>query len=134
MSQLYTLPHIKIVCNLPFGSLHSDLSYTGGSPLPLSQIVRLPLFRSGLFPEFDQDSSFAVQGSESSFAMLSQGDHPTLGTPSWYLHPCHTSDMVGEILDEHSGSNIGRGARWIESWFLVMNNAVNFDPKECSIS
>ncbi|KAF8231848.1 hypothetical protein L208DRAFT_1398182, partial [Tricholoma matsutake] len=23
--------------------------------------------------------------------LLSQGDHPTLGTPCWYLHPCQSA-------------------------------------------
>ena len=127
-----TLPHIEIVCNLTSGPVSSGLHSIGGSPLPLSEIVRLPLFRPGLFPEFDHGNSFAVQGSESSFAMLSQGDHPTLGTPSWYLHPCHTADMVGEILAEQGHSSNERAARWIEAWFLVMGNAVNFNLHESS--
>ncbi|KAK7695718.1 hypothetical protein QCA50_000354 [Cerrena zonata] len=106
-------------------ALYFTAHQSSGSPLTLSEIVRLPLFRPGLFPEFDQGSTFAIQGPDSSFAMLSQGDHPTLGTPSWYLHPCHTADMVGEILAELDEASVGRGARWIDSWFLVMSNAVD---------
>lgn len=56
--------------------------------------------------------------------MLSQGDHPTLNTPSWYLHPCHTAEVVGEIMKEVDG-NVDRPLRWLEAWLMMLANVVD---------
>ena len=52
------------------------------------------------------------------------GDHPTLGTPSWYFHPCHTADVVGEVLAEIEVDRADE-LRWLEVWFMVMGNMVD---------
>lgn len=96
----------------------------GGSPLALEQIVKSRLFRPQVLPSVD-GSTFALTLPDSSFALLSQGDHPTLGTPSWYFHPCHTSEVVGEIMVEVEGSR-DAPLRWLEAWFMVMGNIVDF--------
>ena len=96
----------------------------GGSPLALEQIVRSRLFRPQVLPSVD-GSTFALTLPDSSFALLSQGDHPTLGTPSWYFHPCHTSEVVGEIMVEVEGSR-DAPLRWLEAWFMVMGDIVDF--------
>ncbi|KAL7282096.1 hypothetical protein ACG7TL_003565 [Trametes sanguinea] len=97
-----------------------------GSPLPLSVIVDSALFRRQSLPSPD-GNTFGVVLPDSSLALLSQGDHPTLGTPSWYFHPCHTSEVVGEILSDpesiHGGDEL---LRWMEVWFMVMGNIVDF--------
>lgn len=97
---------------------------TGGSPLSLEEIIKSSLFRPHTLPSAD-GNSFAVTLPDSPFALLSQGDHPTLGTPSWYFHPCHTADVVGEILAE---LEVGRAdeLRWLEAWFMVIGNMVDF--------
>ena len=61
---------------------------------------------------------------DSTFSLLSQGDHPTLGTPCWYLHPCHTSEVVGEIMAEVDAGERD-AVRWLEAWFMVMSNMVD---------
>ena len=96
----------------------------GGSPLSLDEIMKSPLFRPHTLPSAD-GNTFAVTLPDSSLALLSQGDHPTLGTPSWYFHPCHTADVVGEILAELA---VGQedGLRWLETWFMVLGNIVDF--------
>ncbi|CAL1702202.1 unnamed protein product [Somion occarium] len=113
-------------------ALYFTAHHTSGSPLTLPEITRLPLFREGLFPD-EQGGSFALNVPDSSFAMLSQGDHPTLGTPSWYLHPCHTSAVVSEILSVGEWGDHEQAARWIESWFLVLGNVVDFTPHNSSV-
>ncbi len=65
-----------------------------------------------------------------SFPLISQGDHPVLGTPSWYLHPCNTAstmqvlmdDFIGDAWEEHEDS---RGLfRWLSTWFMIIGSAV----------
>lgn len=55
----------------------------------------------------------------SMFPLLSQGEHPTLGMPCWYLHPCETAVAVEEIVAE-----MGGGANVIEGWLLIVGNVV----------
>ncbi len=56
--------------------------------------------------------------------MLSQGDHPILGIPCWYLHPCHTAEMVEEIMKEAECDDPEQ--RWLKAWFTVVGNVVDF--------
>ncbi|TBU32145.1 hypothetical protein BD311DRAFT_751392 [Dichomitus squalens] len=115
-----------VVHSATFGvpTLYFTLHDASGSPLPLEEIMKSALFRPGSFPSAD-GNTFAVTFPGSSFAMLSQGDHPTLGTPSWYFHPCHTAEVVGELMAE---IDVGRDdlLRWLEAWFMVMGNIVDF--------
>ncbi|KAI0334793.1 hypothetical protein GY45DRAFT_1294449 [Cubamyces sp. BRFM 1775] len=97
-----------------------------GSPLPLDAIVESALFRRHALPSPD-GNAFALTLPDSSLALLSQGDHPTLGTPSWYFHPCHTSEVVSEILAESDDAGItDELLRWMEVWFMVLSNIVDF--------
>jgi len=98
-----------------------------GSPLSVVDILKTSLFRQ--FPrEGTGTTSFAVTLSTSSFPLLSQGDHPTLGSPCWYFHPCETSASVGEVMKEVSQADWTedeRLVRWMEVWFMVLGTAVN---------
>ena len=71
-------------------------------------------------------TTFALDTPDSAFAMLSQGDHPTLGTPCWYLHPCHTAEVVEEIMREVEHGASERDVRWLEAWFMALGNLVDF--------
>ncbi|KAI0079672.1 hypothetical protein K474DRAFT_1658753 [Panus rudis PR-1116 ss-1] len=114
-------------------ALYFSTSRSNGSPLALRDIVRLPVFQSGSLPS-DEGDTFSLAAASASFAMLSQGDHPTLGTPCWCFHPCHSSDMVGEIMAEVDGECGADALRWLESWFLVMANVVDFAPAVRSVA
>ncbi|KAI0637781.1 hypothetical protein C8Q77DRAFT_1205909 [Trametes polyzona] len=97
-----------------------------GSPLTLEQIARSALFRRHALPSPD-GSTFGLILPDSSLALLSQGDHPTLGTPSWYFHPCHTSEVVGEIMAASDETRTeDKLLRWMEVWFMVLSNLVDF--------
>lgn len=92
----------------------------------LDQIVQSALFRRNALPSSD-GNTFGLTLPDSNLSLLSQGDHPTLGTPSWYFHPCHTSEVVGEILAASEGTQPGDELlRWMEVWFMVMSNVVDF--------
>ena len=122
---LYFTLHDASACIIQPDDLSHDTSYAGGSPLSLEEIMKSSLFRPQALPSAD-GNTFAVTLPESSFALfkLSQGDHPTLGTLPWYFHPCHTADVVGEILAEIELDRADE-LRWLEVWFKVMGNMVD---------
>ncbi|EIW61738.1 uncharacterized protein TRAVEDRAFT_163229 [Trametes versicolor FP-101664 SS1] len=107
-------------------AFYFTLNKSSGSPLVLDQIVQSTLFRRNALPSSD-GNTFGLTLPGSNLSLLSQGDHPTLGTPSWYFHPCHTSEVVGEILAASEGTQPGDELlRWMEVWFMVMSNVVDF--------
>lgn len=113
--------------------MHASLFISGttdGVPLALREITSSSLFRPQVLP--NEQVPYGIHLSNSAFAMLSQGDHPVLGIPCWYLHPCHTADVVGEILNETEIGEKEYAIRYLEAWFMVMNNLVTLD--HCSMS
>lgn len=112
------------------GSHHSNPA-VDGSPLALSDILRTSLFRHFAL-EDTALTPFAVSRAGSSFPLLSQGDHPSLGTPCWYLHPCETPAAVGELMAEvqaeaphEDWTEARRLVRLLEVWFMVLSAAVD---------
>jgi ubiquitin-like-conjugating enzyme ATG10 len=69
-------------------------------------------------------TTFAVSHPAMNFPLLSQGEHPTLGTPSWYFHPCETANAVQEIL-RASEERVERPLTWMEAWFSVLSTVVD---------
>ena len=96
-----------------------------GKIMSLADIMSTSLFRPRALPDPQHGHGIDVPGS--AFALLSQGDHPTLGIPCWYLHPCHTADIVGEILDELVTDKRQRSQRYLEAWFMVLSNMIKWD-------
>ncbi|KAK7049595.1 hypothetical protein VNI00_005626 [Paramarasmius palmivorus] len=70
-----------------------------GTPLSANELVKTSLFHRFVLDD-TQTTSFAVSHPSALFPLLSQGDHPTLGTPCWYLHPCETAKAMEELLNE----------------------------------
>ena len=91
---------------------------TEGEPLSLDDILCTTLFRVSSF-RGAENTGFALTQPTSMFPLLSQGEHPTLGMPCWYLHPCETAVAVEEIVAEK-----GSGANVIEGWLLIVGNVV----------
>lgn len=99
----------------------------GGAPLPLSDTVKTSLFKSRVGDGVEV-SSYAISLPTSTFPLLSHGDHPTLGTPCWYFHPCETATAVGELLHEVKGDGWDEQTkliRWLELWFMAVCSVVN---------
>jgi ubiquitin-like-conjugating enzyme ATG10 len=74
------------------------------------------------------ETSVALTNDASPFPLLSQGEHPTTGTPYWYFHPCETSKAVGEIMEEAKLKDWSREERllkWMNTWFMVLGSAVD---------
>jgi len=69
-------------------------------------------------------TTFAVSHPGMNFPLLSQGEHPTIGTPCWYFHPCETANAVQEIFQASEERN-GRALTWIEAWFSVLSTVVD---------
>lgn len=95
-----------------------------GQVLALTDIMSTTLFRPLALP--DANTAHGITAPSAAFAMLSQGDHPTLGIPCWYLHPCHTAEVVGEILKELIIDDKGRSQRYLEAWFMVLGNMITW--------
>ncbi|KAI0698933.1 hypothetical protein BC835DRAFT_1268568 [Cytidiella melzeri] len=106
-------------------ALYFSMHHNTGAPLTLEEITESPLFRPQALPTAAM-TTFALDTVDSAFALLSQGDHPTLGTPCWYLHPCHTAEVVEEIMNELDCVGSQRTLRWLEAWFMVLCNMVDF--------
>ncbi|QRV76259.1 autophagocytosis associated protein [Ceratobasidium sp. AG-Ba] len=100
---------------------------SGGSPATLSRIMATDRFQLRAFKNSGIAASGAAlqpqEANNAHFPLLSQGDHPTLGTPHWYFHPCETSTAVTEILAQvHEAST---PLRWLETWFAVLSTAID---------
>ncbi|KAI0269280.1 hypothetical protein BC834DRAFT_820430, partial [Gloeopeniophorella convolvens] len=101
-----------------------------GSPLTLEHILKTTLLHRHALSE-TQASSFALVQPEAPFPLLSQGDHPTMGTPSWYIHPCGTASAMGELIGEKNAEGLPDVSQssspwvdWLETWFMVLGNIV----------
>lgn len=100
--------------------------------------MKTALFRRHAFSETDV-TAFALSSTSSPFPLLSQGDHPTLGTPSWYIHPCETpaalaeltSEVMAEVMPEEGPTRWAGDAgliRYMEIWFMLLGNVVDLNP------
>ncbi|KIJ20180.1 hypothetical protein PAXINDRAFT_22481, partial [Paxillus involutus ATCC 200175] len=97
-------------------SVH-DLS---GAPLVLSEIMQTSLLRQYAF-DGAEVTVFSIGQPNGNFPLLSFGDHPTLGTPCWYLHPCETGPAVEEIVKAAEKGHLP----WLEAWFLILSSVVD---------
>ncbi|KAF5364190.1 hypothetical protein D9756_000697 [Leucocoprinus leucothites] len=103
------------------------LSDSSGSPLPLLEVLKTSLFKINAWDN-PEVSSYTISLPTATFPLLSHGDHPTLGIPCWYFHPCETTAVVDELMREvaqDGWSEEARLARWLEMWFMVVCSVVN---------
>jgi len=98
-----------------------------GSSLPLDDIIQTSFFK--LKPPLGSETTnFALTLPSMSFPLLSQGDHPTLGIPCWYFHPCETGTAVNEFMaevEQTDWSGETRLVRWLELWLMVVGSVLN---------
>ena len=70
-------------------------------------------------------TAFSIGNPGSNFPLLSFGDHPSLGSQCWYLHPCESGPAVEEMLAAWCPHDLDRHVRWLEAWFLVLSSVVD---------
>ncbi|KAF5331691.1 hypothetical protein D9611_007748 [Ephemerocybe angulata] len=98
-----------------------------GTTLSLDEIMNTKLFKFEI-PIGSDANGFALTLPDVPFPLLSQGDHPTLGTPCWYLHPCETSNAVDELFREVMEADWDeetRLVRWLETWFMTVGGVLD---------
>ena len=102
-------------------------SDTEGVQLTLGQLLQTGIFRFDPSTKFDK-TTFGLSEPGSAFPLLSQGDHPVLGTRCWYFHPCESSAAVDELVNEvitPTASEDDRLRCWMKMWFLVLGSVVS---------
>ncbi|KAH9938645.1 uncharacterized protein B0H18DRAFT_22127 [Fomitopsis serialis] len=104
-------------------AFYFTVHHSNGVPLSLTEMMASSLLRSHAVPKPDA-TTFALSEQGASFPLLSQGDHPVLGTPAWYFHPCHTPEAVGEVMSEvHKKDGLKNRCLYVGwkygSWLLV---------------
>ncbi|KAK2466154.1 hypothetical protein APHAL10511_001796 [Amanita phalloides] len=99
-------------------TFYFTMNSSQGAPLSLDDILCTTLLRASAF-EGTENRGFGLTPPMSSIPLVSQGEHPSLGTPCWYLHPCETAKAVEELVAEK-----GPGADVIETWLVVVGHAV----------
>ncbi|KAF4619440.1 hypothetical protein D9613_005191 [Agrocybe pediades] len=118
--------HEYIVYSVAFNvpAFYFTVHDTNGSVLSLAEIMRTSFFK--YLPEGAEATSFALTAPSNSFPLLSQGEHPTLGTACWYLHPCESSRAVEEFMEEEREKLEGeeRMGRWMEVWLMLVGSVV----------
>lgn len=95
--------------------------------MTLDQLLQIGVFRFDPSAKFDK-TTFGLSEPDSAFPLLSQGDHPVLGTMCWYFHPCESSAAVDELVNEvitPDASEEDRLRCWMNMWFLVLGSVVN---------
>lgn len=100
---------------------------SAGSPLGLSDIMHTSLLRKHAFNGMEA-TAFSIGDPASNFPLLSFGDHPSLGSQCWYLHPCETGPAVEEMLTAWSDArpqDSVRDVQWLEAWLLVLSCVVD---------
>ena len=107
----------SIVSDQPI-QLHQD-----GTPLTLDELMDTTLFKFEV-PAGSSANGYALSLPDAPFPLLSQGDHPTLGTPCWYLHPCETQHAVDELFREVDEID-QTVARWMELWMMTVSSVVD---------
>ena len=98
-----------------------------GVQLTLDQLPQTGILRFDRSANFDE-TTFGLSEPGSAFPLLSQGDHPVVGTRCWYFHPCESSAAVNELLNEAISSDASEDDRlrcWMKMWFLVLGSVVN---------
>lgn len=74
---------------------------TAGSPIPLQSLLKSTFFRQDptllTTPDTDLNSN-STQSHRPLVPVIAPAEHAVTGQPGWDLHPCHTHQVVQEIL------------------------------------
>ncbi|PWN49613.1 hypothetical protein IE53DRAFT_388151 [Violaceomyces palustris] len=113
--------------------LHFSASWQDGSPLSLTELLESPVFVRST--AFDPTSVSQDPGESCDLPQISQGEHPVTGRPSWFLHPCHTAELLSQILGApnpdpellpilESDRRKRPGSEYIEAFMMMLSSDV----------
>ena len=91
--------------------LFFNASYSNGKLLPLEDIWRL------LSPNF-------VSSDTDKWGLVTQQEHPYLGTPFYHIHPCHTAEVMGKIMQSFTGVDGRDRENYLLAWLSTFANVV----------
>ena len=105
---------------------------TAGGPLTLKKMLESTIFHpssSAVYPFTTLDAS----SNTSRTPFVSQGEHPTLGTTAWFLHPCETESILSEIMQPRNQNAADstvddvedRVVKYLRSWLMVVGTVVD---------
>lgn len=80
--------------------LYFNATYSNGQALPLADIWHL------LSSEF-------VSEDANRWGLVTQQEHPYLGTPFYHIHPCHTAIVMGRAMQSTSAAS---SANYLITW------------------
>jgi len=119
--------------SLHFGNKTDESNeLAAGSALTLAEILTSSLFHAASSEVFvrDNSSTYAttcvtryICATNEHFPAISQGEHPSTGTPCFFLHPCETSTALSDILAGEQSSSTP--LRILECWFMIVGSVLD---------
>ncbi|CED83105.1 Autophagy-related protein 3 [Phaffia rhodozyma] len=113
-------------------------AYSQGRPLTLQELVHhglifLPSSSTPLEPEATSLSTPVAFNGAAEFPLLASDEHPSTGEAVWALHPCHTVEVVREIMNDAKAesepreqeSTRGESEHWLRCWLMVVGTIIN---------
>lgn len=88
--------------------------------------MQTAFLRRDALPSDAEIAPHGISFHSTNFPVLSLGDHPVLGQPYWYLHPCQSSAAVDELLQSIPRPD-GEDPllSWLKTWLLVLKSIVD---------
>lgn len=104
----------------------------GGTVLPLERLLQSSFlhvspseYPLNTLQPANTDTAIISEGRESAhFPAISQGEHPETGLPCFYLHPCETSNALGDVLAGVSRATL-TPSRLIETWLMLVSTLLD---------
>ncbi|KAI8379797.1 autophagocytosis associated protein [Radiomyces spectabilis] len=110
--QLISLEHhIVYSTSYQVPVLYFNASFSDGAPLSLDDLYRYVI--PDTLANNLRNSPISIQGS------ISLTEHPVLGTPFWYIHPCNTEALMQTIDYSITTEN------YIKVWLSFMGQAIH---------
>ena len=101
-------------------------SSTAGAPLPLSALLSSTIFHHASTTSYPFSTlSPPPNDDPAPPPFLSQSDHPTLGSPAWFLHPCETASLMQELLESRGTPGEEWRREWMESWLMLVGTVAD---------
>ncbi|KAI7825040.1 hypothetical protein BX661DRAFT_42559 [Kickxella alabastrina] len=106
--------HIVYSATWRVPTMYLRATHNGAMVLSTSEVTRLLVS--------DREVRGAIRAVDFGGALGIQ-DHPELGTPFMWLHPCHTATMLGAVVSPRDGVSVGT-AEYLAAWISLIGPAV----------